>query len=65
LLTLSRIEQEDEIEEINRERVNLADVFQAAIQLCRPSAEEKKIRIDLDCEKDAAAIFDPARNLVF
>jgi len=59
LLTLSRIEQEDESKEINREKVNLADVFQAVIQICRPQAEEKHIHIDLDCEKDTTAIFDP------
>jgi two-component system phosphate regulon sensor histidine kinase PhoR len=60
LLALSRIEQEDERKEIKFEKVNLSDLFRAAIQLCRPKAEEKKIRIDLDCEKDATAIFDPA-----
>ena len=59
LLTLSKIEQEDESKEINREKVNLADVFQAAIEICRPKAEEKQIHIDLDCEKDATAVFDP------
>ena len=60
LLALSRIEKEDESKEIKFEKVNLEDVFNAAIQLCRPKAEEKKIRIDLDCAKDATAIFDPA-----
>jgi two-component system phosphate regulon sensor histidine kinase PhoR len=60
LLALSRIEQEDESQEIKFEKVHLADVFQAAIQLCRPKAEEKRIRIDLDCQKDTTAIFDPA-----
>jgi two-component system phosphate regulon sensor histidine kinase PhoR len=60
LLALSRIEQEDESKEIKFEKVNLTDLFQAIIQLCRPKAEEKKIRIDLDCEKVATAIFDPA-----
>jgi two-component system phosphate regulon sensor histidine kinase PhoR len=60
LLALSRIEQEDESKEIKFEKINLADVLQAAIQLCRPRAEEKKIRIDFDCEKNTTAIFDPA-----
>ena len=60
LLALSRIEQEDESKKINREKVNLADLFQAAIQICHPKAEEKHIHIDLDCEKDTTAIFDPA-----
>ncbi|MEJ2726944.1 MAG: ATP-binding protein [Deltaproteobacteria bacterium] len=60
LLTLARIEQKDEQKEINFELAKIVDVCQAAIQLCRLRAEEKKIRIDLDCEKDATAIFDPA-----
>jgi signal transduction histidine kinase len=60
LLALSRIEQEDESKEINRAKVNLAELFHAAIQICRPKAEEKRIHIDLDCEKDTTAIFDPA-----
>jgi two-component system phosphate regulon sensor histidine kinase PhoR len=59
LLTLSRIEQEDEQKAINAEESKIEDVFKAAIQLCKAKAEEKKIRIDLDCEKDATAIFDP------
>jgi two-component system phosphate regulon sensor histidine kinase PhoR len=59
LLTLSRIETEDELKEINSEEVKIIEVFQAAIQLCRLKAEEKKIRIDLDCEKNATAVLDP------
>ena len=59
LLTLSRIEQEDEGKEIDFQQVKIEAIFQAAIQLCRPKAEEKKIRINLDCEKETSAIFDP------
>jgi two-component system phosphate regulon sensor histidine kinase PhoR len=59
LLALSRIEQEDERKEIDFRQVKIEDTFKAAIQLCRPKAEEKKIRIDLDCEKGTTAIFDP------
>ena len=59
LLALSRIEQEDEHKEINFQQVKIEDIFQAAVQLCQSKAEEKKIRIDMDCEKDATAIFDP------
>jgi two-component system phosphate regulon sensor histidine kinase PhoR len=59
LLALSRIEQEDENKIIQFEPVKIADVFQAAIQLCRPKADEKNIRINLNCEKQATANFDP------
>ncbi len=59
LLALSRIEQEDESKEIQFEPVKMTDVVQAAIQLCRSKAQEKNIHIDLDCDKDAIAMFDP------
>lgn len=59
LLALSRIEQEHERKAIEFEPVKIVDVFQAAIQLCRPKADEKDIRIDLDCGKNSTAIFDP------
>jgi two-component system phosphate regulon sensor histidine kinase PhoR len=59
LLALSRIEQEDEHKEINLYREKIEDIFQAAIQLCQPKTEEKTIRIDMECEKDTTAIFDP------
>ncbi|MGD8492662.1 MAG: ATP-binding protein, partial [Desulfobacterales bacterium] len=59
LLALSRIEQENEKKEIKFESVKIVDVFQAAIQLCMPKAEKQSIRIDIDCEKDITAIFDP------
>ena len=60
LLALSRIEQEDERKEINLRKTKIAGIIQSAIQLCLPKAEEKNIRIDLDCEKDISAVFDPA-----
>ncbi len=60
LLALSRIEQEDDKKEIQFESVKIADVFQAAIQLCRPKAEKQNIHINLDCEKDTTALLDPA-----
>jgi two-component system phosphate regulon sensor histidine kinase PhoR len=60
LLALSRIEQEDERKEIHFRNAKIEDIFQAATQMCRPKAEEKKIRIDLDCEKEITAVFDPA-----
>ncbi|MBT8331789.1 MAG: cell wall metabolism sensor histidine kinase WalK [Deltaproteobacteria bacterium] len=59
LLTLSKIEQEDESQKIRFENVKLEDVFQSAIQICRPKAEEKNIRIDLECKKEISAAIDP------
>jgi two-component system phosphate regulon sensor histidine kinase PhoR len=58
LLALSRIEQENERKQINFQQVKIEDIFQAAIQLCRPKAEEKKIQIDFDCQDDISAVLD-------
>lgn len=60
LLTLSRIEQEDKRQELNFQQVKINDIFQAVIQLYRPKADERQIRIDLDCKKDTTGLFDPA-----
>ena len=60
LLALSRIEQEDERKEISFQPVKINDIFQAVIQLYRPKAEEKQIRIHLDCKKDTTGLLDPA-----
>ncbi|MBW2515707.1 MAG: PAS domain-containing protein [Deltaproteobacteria bacterium] len=59
LLALSRIEQENGKKEIKFESVKIGDVFQAAIQLCRPKADEKNIRIDLDFDDETTAVLDP------
>ena len=59
LLALSRIEQEHENKDIQFEPVKIADVFQAAVQLCSPKAGDKNIRIEVDCEKATTAVFDP------
>jgi two-component system phosphate regulon sensor histidine kinase PhoR len=58
LLSLSRIEQEDEGKTIKLEEGNVNDVFQAAMQICRPKAEEKNITIRSVCDKQISAKFD-------
>jgi len=58
LLTLSRIEQEDEQGAIQLEKGQIADAFQSALQICRSKAEEKSIRVILDCDDDITANFD-------
>jgi two-component system phosphate regulon sensor histidine kinase PhoR len=59
LLSLSRIEQEDEGRTIQLERGYIEDVFKSAIQICRPKAEEKEITINLICEEQLRSNFDP------
>ena len=59
LLSLSRIEQEDERKTIHLESRYIKDVFQSAIQICRSKAEEKKIDINLTCDEKLKSFFDP------
>jgi two-component system phosphate regulon sensor histidine kinase PhoR len=58
LLSLSRIEQEDEGKTIKLEQGYVKDVFQSAMQICRSKAEEKNIRISPVCDEQMSAKFD-------
>ena len=58
LLSLSRIEQEDEAKAIKLEEGHVKDVFKSALQICRSKAEEKRININLTCDEQLAASFD-------
>jgi two-component system phosphate regulon sensor histidine kinase PhoR len=58
LLSLSRIEQEDEGKIIKLEEGYVNDVFQSAIQICRSKAEEKNITIRPVCNEPISAKFD-------
>jgi two-component system phosphate regulon sensor histidine kinase PhoR len=49
LLSLSRLEQEDERREISFEKVPLKPVLAEAIELSGTKAKEKEIKINLDC----------------
>jgi len=59
LLMLSRIENEGERGDIKRERTRLRDIFQNAVQICRPQAEEKRIGIELSGDDQLTAMVDP------
>ncbi|MCU0582971.1 MAG: ATP-binding protein, partial [Syntrophales bacterium] len=59
LLMLSRIENEGERGDIKRERTRLRDIFQNAVQICRPQAEEKRIGIELGGDDQLTAMVDP------
>jgi two-component system phosphate regulon sensor histidine kinase PhoR len=59
LLLLSRIENEGERGDIKREKTRLHDVFQNAVQICRPQADEKRIQIELEGDEGLAAMVDP------
>ena len=59
LLTLSKIEQEDEAGALKLRNWKIADVFQAAIQICRSKAEEKNLNIEVAGNENVRADFDP------
>jgi two-component system phosphate regulon sensor histidine kinase PhoR len=59
LLMLSRIEDEGERGDIKREKTNLCVLFQNAVQICRPKADEKRIQIGIEGGEGIAAMVDP------
>jgi two-component system phosphate regulon sensor histidine kinase PhoR len=52
LLSLSRIEQENEKEEIRLSRGKLREVLESAIQVCRPKADSKEVELSLICDEE-------------
>jgi two-component system phosphate regulon sensor histidine kinase PhoR len=59
LLSLSRIEQEDERQAIEFENKPINDIFRSAVQICRSKADEKNITINMTCEESLGACIDP------
>jgi two-component system phosphate regulon sensor histidine kinase PhoR len=59
LLSLSRIEQQDEDSGLNLEPIELKDICRAAHQIVRAKAAEKNIRINLDCDQHLKIECDP------
>jgi two-component system phosphate regulon sensor histidine kinase PhoR len=59
LISLSRIERDDEKKEIKLERNPIKQVVQSAIDSCLEKAESKKITIDFMCEENISAMIDP------
>jgi two-component system phosphate regulon sensor histidine kinase PhoR len=60
LLSLSRIEQEDEARAIKFEVRHIREVFTTAMQICRSKAEQKQIEINQSCPDELQAKFDPS-----
>jgi two-component system phosphate regulon sensor histidine kinase PhoR len=60
LLSLSRIEQEAGGEEVVLDDGMLKDVLETAIQVCGANAMAKKIEVELSCDEDLVAKFDPS-----
>lgn len=60
LLSLSRIEQQNEDNGLNLEATELNDVCKAAHQIVRSEAEEKNIHINLECNQPLKIECDPS-----
>ncbi len=58
LMQLSRIERDDEIQQIGLECVRIADVLKTAIGLCSQSSREKRIDVRLTGDADLSGCFD-------
>jgi len=58
LLSLSKIEQEDQRKTIQIKKGIILDVFKSAIQICRSKAKEKKIDINHICEPQLTSWFN-------
>jgi len=58
LLSVSRIEQEDEGQTIKVEAGNISEIFRSVLQLCRAKAEEKSITVTIGGDEQITADFD-------
>ncbi len=58
LMQLSRIERDDEIQQIGLECSRIADVVDTAIGLCTEGIQAKGIDVQLSCEPDLNGCFD-------
>ena len=59
LLSLSRIEEDVETEEIVLEEGRIKDVLLTAIQVCQVKAAPKNIRVELSCSEELKARINP------
>jgi signal transduction histidine kinase len=55
LLVLSRIEHDAESREIEFQNGDIGNVIGSAVQACRPAADRRQIRIEVDCQEGLAA----------
>jgi two-component system phosphate regulon sensor histidine kinase PhoR len=60
LLSLSRIEEDKEKEQIILEEKPLKEVLVGALQLCQVKAEPKQVRMELSCREDLVARINPS-----
>ena len=64
LLSLSRIEREEELDELDRIKIKdsrIKDVMKSALQICQPKADEKNVQVELICDPEMVVRMDPHR----
>jgi len=61
LLSLSRIEREEELDRIKIEDSRIKDVMKSALQICQPKADEKNVQVELICDPEMVVRMDPHR----
>ena len=61
LLSLSRIEREEELDRIKIEDSRIKDVMKSALQICQPKADEKNVQVELICDPEMVVRMDPQR----
>ncbi len=59
LLSLAKLEQEDDEPKIQMEETQLREVLESAVQECLPMSSEKELKIDLLCEENIEARINP------
>jgi len=59
LLMLAHTEDEGESKALKLEEASLIDIFQNAVQICRPRADQKRIQIEVAAEQAVTAHVDP------
>ncbi len=57
-MQLSRIERDDEIQQIGLETCRIEEVLNTAVGLCNDSIQKKRIDVQLVCEPDLSGRFD-------
>ncbi|BBO87921.1 sensor histidine kinase [Desulfosarcina ovata] len=58
LMQLSRIERDDEVQQIGTENCRIESVLNTAIHLCHEASQEKSIAVKLACKADLCGLFD-------
>jgi two-component system phosphate regulon sensor histidine kinase PhoR len=58
LLALSRLEQEESVENIEREQLPVSDLLDSFVQTCRGKADIKRIELEISCDPDLVLVLN-------